>query len=985
MTDLIDSREVVPVIAIVNVVVPDLRANEVPVHIGDYAVDVQIKGLFARISTSFSFVNKNNRAFEGELEFPLPDGAVVCGYAIDIDGEMTPACVVEKQKARIAFENEVKKGADPGLVEHVKANAYRTRIYPLPANGSRRIRLDYITPLVLDEHGNAALSLPMPNEKLAHRDVVITAEIPGIAAPTLGGLGDRRFEQAQALWRVEAHETDVNPQDHLLIGLPALPEAVSLVEINDGDAFFLASVHTEQKAPSETNLPKRWRILWDASGSRQNADIEAAMQAIAQLPESAQYELHVFRNTLDAPQQYETRTALANALRSVACDGGSNFAALKPVAQQTFDGMTLLFSDGIDTFTGDLPVFGANATALTSGSSRDMAALRRMCGGLVIDLNIVKAPDTLAHILNTPRVIASCEGNGISNVQGIGAVVNGRATVLGRLQADHTQAKITLSDGSTFELTLNRTDAKQANTIASAWAASRIDELSPLAEENREELLALGRHFNIVSPVSSMIVFETLEQWLEYDIEPPKALESLHAQWLKLRTKPKIVSPASWEAQLAAEWQKRLEWWKSPVPKKQFVKSGLFDGVATAGRNVMNAISNAFGGASHGMPAGGARNEAPMEMREAAPMRAPMAAPAPLVERCVERCCECEEVCCDDGCSSESPAENVSTPAANASISIQAWDPNVSYLTAIKDAAKIFKDTDSKYAEYLRQRQNYKTCPAFFLDCAGYFFKEDQRDLAIRILSNLSELRLEDTALLRVYAWRLREAGALDESVAILRKILKMRDDEVVSWRDLALTLTLRAKKCASASDASEALELFKHAAFTPWQRRDAIWTSLVALEEFNALVAWCDRQKWSDKKPDIPQIDKKYQMLLDTDLRIVMMWDADDTDIDLHVLEPSGEEVFFRHQLSETGGMVSHDVVTGYGPEEFLHKKAPAGCYKIMSNYYASHQQKLTGPVTVTVTVFTNWGREKEMSQTMSLRLENCKDHVFIGSIDVV
>ena len=60
------------------------------------------------------------------------------------------------------------------------------------------------------------------------------------------------------------------------------------------------------------------------------------------------------------------------------------------------------------------------------------------------------------------------------------------------------------------------------------------------------------------------------------------------------------------------------------------------------------------------------------------------------------------------------------------------------------------------------------------------------------------------------------------------------------------------------------------------------------------------------------------------------------------------------------------------------------AGQYKIMTNYFASHQQSLTGPVTVTATVFTNWGRDDEKSQIMSLRLEKAKDKNVIGSITV-
>ncbi len=1003
----------IPVINILNVRVPDIQHNEKPLHLGLYSVDARVKGLFARVITEFTIHNDNRRVFEGELEFPLPDGGVVCGYAIDINGIMTDASVVEKEKARIAFENEVKKGVDPGLVEQVRGNAYRTRIYPIPANGSRRIRIEYMTPLVIGTNGDAALSLPMPSEKLEHRDVVISVDLPEASAPVIGGLGDRRFTQAEAVWRVESHEDDIKPDDNLLIGIPALPDILTSVESFRGDTFFAVCVRNRQMDKSESiEMPSKWRIIWDASGSRTEFDKKQAFSLIEKLPDSAEYELHVFRNALEPVRKFSLRSELLKVLESISHDGGTDFSPLKELAQEKFDGMTLMFSDGLDTFERALPEFGVHSAAIVSGKNRDIASLRRICGGNVVDLNIISIDDAFAQILHPSPVIASVEGEGISNIQGIGFQALGRVSVIGRLNAETADVKIALSDGQIFSMKLAKNMAKEGNTLAAAWAARRIDELSPVADDYREELLAVGRRFSIVSPVSSMIVFERLEQWLEYDIEPPESLKEIHEQWVK-RRKQKAYSlekeTSIWKNRLSDEWDKRVSWWNSPMPIVQKPKSGLFDGaegaavgapnpMAMAGapggpvQRAMQAVSNGFGAVSQAvsnvMGLGAARFSGgnPAGTGASSPMGAPaMSAPrsAMMMHREPECCVEeCVESCSE-------PADNANgtdetAPNANASVSIQAWDPKMPYLDAIKDAEKVFGSKDECYPEYLRQRQKYASSPAFYLDCAGLFFKLDMQELGIRILSNLVELKIDDPALLRVFAWRLREAGELDVSIDVLRKVLKMREDEVVSWRDLALTLAMRAKKNHCADDAQEALELFKKAAFSSWKRGDAIWTSLVAVEEFNALASWCEAQKWADKVPEIPEIDSKYRKLLDLDLRIVLMWDSDNTDIDLHVLEPSGEEVFYRNQRSKTGALLSHDVTTGYGPEEYMHKNAPAGTYQIMSNYFASHQQKLTGNVTVTATIFTNWGRSNEARQMMSLRLENAKDHCKIGSIDV-
>jgi len=80
----------------------------------------------------------------------------------------------------------------------------------------------------------------------------------------------------------------------------------------------------------------------------------------------------------------------------------------------------------------------------------------------------------------------------------------------------------------------------------------------------------------------------------------------------------------------------------------------------------------------------------------------------------------------------------------------------------------------------------------------------------------------------------------------------------------------------------------------------------------------------------------------------------------------------------------VTADITDGYGPEAYLLRAAPDGLYTIRANYYGSRQQTLLGPVTVTARVFTNWGRENETSQILTLRLDKTKDMVEIGKIKI-
>lgn len=1024
-----ETRRLVTDASIFRINISDMHATEKAPYIGMYKVQAHVNGLYATVTTEFTIVNENNRIMEGELEFPLPDDAVVSGYAIDIMGQMIPAQIVEKQRARIVFEKEVKKGVDPGLVEQVKGNAYRTRIYPIPQNGSRRILVEYTTPLVISPSGDAALSLPMPQTKLSRRDISIDVVSQGVSAPIVGGLGDKRFTSAQATWHVESHETDVVPGENILVAMPKMADSIVSSEFYKNETFFVASVRA--KTPqSKTKITNKWRIIWDASGSRTKNDIQKTRQFLEALPEQGQFELHVFRNTLEPVQQISGRDKLLNVIDHLAYDGGTDFGSLNALASKKFDGVTLFFTDGMDTMQGSLPQFGDSAIAMITGDARDVSSMRKICGGRTILLDANSSEEAMRQITQAPVVISSVEGKDVSDVQGLGLPTAGRITVVGRVQNSGGKATLRLSDGSTVKIDIPKSDV-EGKTLATAWAARRVDDLSPRADDHKEELLALGRRFSIVSPVSSMLVLEELDQWLEYNIEPPEALADMHRQWLDLRDydaeleEEREEAKLHWMEDLSDAWAERVKWWKQPKPRIKAQKppvrnsdededwddindAGEFDGSNWYNPYVrMNAICvyspkqfNSKDGWKGGFGVAAAQNRPPAS-------RPPASRIEPPSVKFIDGGGGSDGYGSGGGVlgasglgsTSNAVSESKAKPSlrvaysedasydeegnVDGSISVKAWNPNMPYLQAIKDAKTVYKTSEAAYQEYLRQRDEYGTSPAFYFDCASYFFKENEQTLAMRILSNLSEMKIDDVALLRTYAWRLREAGNYDDAIVVLRKVAHIRSDEATSWRDLALTLTLRGKAKKNAADIQEALDLYHKVVYTPWddnEREETLWVAIQAIEEWNELAEWAKRQGLTGKIK-MHNMDLKFRQNLPMDIRITMNWDADDTDIDLHVVEPSGYEVYYSNPCSPTGGMISFDIVSGYGPEEFLHKYAPKGEYKIMTKYFASSAQRLVGPATITVTFYTNWGRSNQKSETLTLRLEEETEKVKVGT----
>ena len=75
-------------------------------------------------------------------------------------------------------------------------------------------------------------------------------------------------------------------------------------------------------------------------------------------------------------------------------------------------------------------------------------------------------------------------------------------------------------------------------------------------------------------------------------------------------------------------------------------------------------------------------------------------------------------------------------------------------------------------------------------------------------------------------------------------------------------------------------------------------------------------------------------------DIQITLTWDTVG-DVDLHVIDPFGEEIFYAHKRSSSGGWLDADNTQGYGPENVFWERgdAPPGEYQVDVEYYEGNR----------------------------------------------
>lgn len=201
---------------------------------------------------------------------------------------------------------------------------------------------------------------------------------------------------------------------------------------------------------------------------------------------------------------------------------------------------------------------------------------------------------------------------------------------------------------------------------------------------------------------------------------------------------------------------------------------------------------------------------------------------------------------------------------------------------------------------------------------------------AARAFASLIEVAPGKTELLQRAGMLLLRTRRASLAEAPLRRALELRPDRANGYRHLALLLWQDGR----IEEAARVLESATRQNFPGWYGD----VQRVIREELGYVYrAWL--KKDASRRREIEERARDHRVDLErTDaLRITLVWETDANDVDLHVVDPAGEEIYYSHKNSRSGLELYQDITQGLGPEVIRTAETDRGTYHVGVRYFAA------------------------------------------------
>lgn len=318
-------------------------------------VDVSIENQLCTTRVDQAFHNDTDRDLEGVYVFPLPEGSTITKFSMYAEEQEIKGKILSRSEARGIYESIVRQRKDPALLEYIDRNTFRASVYPIPANGDKRITLEYAE-VVAKSGSTYRYVYPLSTERFSAKPledcrvkirIKTKQPLTNIYSPTHTIRIDRENNR-EAIVTWEAR--NVKPDTDLILYYSVAEDDLGIDLVahrQKGEpGYFMLLASPKLQVQSMKVLPKNVVFVFDRTGSMAGEKIEQAKEALKfcvnSLNENDQFNLITFNESpqtlfaeLERPTE-ERRKQAIDVVDSLTASGGTNINEALSVALAQF-------------------------------------------------------------------------------------------------------------------------------------------------------------------------------------------------------------------------------------------------------------------------------------------------------------------------------------------------------------------------------------------------------------------------------------------------------------------------------------------------------------------------------------------------------------------------------------------------------------------------------------------------------------------------
>lgn len=957
------TRKVDPVPAVPPISFADSDGQELILE--ELSVRTAIQGMLSLTEIELRFRNPQNRRIEGRFSCTLPANAAISRFAKDVNGRLMEGEVVERLRANQVYEQFLHQMRDPALLEQEQGNRFSARIFPIEPKAPVHIVLSYTAALPLRD-GVRTYAFPLRGiskvNKLTFRAFV--TPIPG-AGPS----GKLTTSTADV---TSFEETDWTPDRDIVLKLKSPAAEGNTTQILRAGDYYVASLRP--KVPfANRQLPNAsWLFYVDTSASSAEGAphrIRALEEILGALPAGDRVRLVAFDQeivTLASGSASELARTAGDLLRARLFLGGTDIGALlREVARSLREdpSRTAVIASDLVATVGEVAPHelksaidalpqGSIVHALILGSREDAPAAKAvtMGRGRVVRLPFTEslgprareAAGELRWPLGVSIDVADAGAEWIYPNRFEDVQPGDELLALGKVKAGREpqiEGRAISLDTSTFGPLLQR----EAHRVYLQYLAER--EAAETSESIRRAIAAeqvrISIEQRVVIPRTTMLVLESEFEYQRFGLDR-RALAAIltidaggigrmDRRGSALTPLPERVIPVARQGRISTPGPARSlpapppieEPATAPAAADFAQEAGAITGAVAETISVTAeapSLSVASASVSSNTSADAMAMERDRETTTFRPAPPPPRAPAIRPRR--------EQKSTGVDWTQRVRPTRESIAALEQQLRANPQDREL--YNQLSESLALVGQWNELRNLALRWQPYDPENPQVY-EVLGMADVELGREAeAARAFASLIEVAPGKTELLQRAGLLLLRTRRARLAEAPLRRALELRPDRANAYRHLALLLW----RDGRIEEAARVLESATGQDFPGWYGN----VQRVIREELGYVYrAWL--QKDPTRRREIEQRAREHGADLERSdaLRITLVWETDANDVDLHVVDPAGEQVFYSHKSSRSGLELYEDITQGLGPEVIRTAATQRGTYHVGVRYFAA------------------------------------------------